>query len=130
MDGTAETFRDVIKFIYTDEQFEKYAKVETSEEIKHLLNLAYFGHKYEIHSLTNYTNFVINHNLLIERSNVISIMQDIEEYKLNLESEYHLIKSMCYNFMDTNMEALFYKNGSDLLFCYPEVIIIIIISKF
>lgn len=112
VDGNADTFRDVIRFIYTEEQFKKYGKLETSGLLINLLDLSYFGHKYEITSLTSYTSFVINNNLVIDKNNVIPILQDIEHYKLNLESEYFIIRSKCFSFLDSNLDVIFNKTGS------------------
>ena len=107
VDGSVETFRDFIHFVYKEEPFDKYKKVDTAGKLTSLLDLAYFGHKYQVAVLSSYIMFVINNNLIIDGSNVVSILQDIEQYKLNLESEFHVIKTLCFNFMDNNMDIVF-----------------------
>ena len=115
IDGTAEAFKDVIDFIYCEKSFHnplnKYAKVDTTNTFKHLLGFCYFGHKYEIPSLVNFASYVINNNLLININNVIGFLVEIESCKLNLESEYHVIRNKCFCFIDKNFEALFFPKG-------------------
>ena len=120
MDGTASAFGDLVQFVYKEEHFEKFTKVETCEDVKLVLDLAHLAHKYEIHSLVNYTNRLINQSIIIQRNNVISILQDIESYKLNLEREYYGIRTICYLFMENNnnLLAIFFKNDS---LEHPEV---------
>ena len=95
------------KFRYFAALAQQHNLRSTSVVQQRLLDLAYFGHKYQISSLSSYTSFVINNNLHIDNGNVISFLQDIEHYKLDLESEFYLIKTMCFSFLDNNMEVLF-----------------------
>ena len=111
VDGTAETVEDAVHFIYNEKHFEKHIKVNSSESLKDLLDLAYFGHKYEITSLTNYTHFVVCNNIVIDIGNVIDVLQDIQAYKQTLESEYFILQTMCYNFLDSNLQSIYFKNG-------------------
>ena len=51
-----------------------------------LLELSHLGHKYQILPLTNYTRCVINNNIVLSLENVISVLQDVDEYRRNAES--------------------------------------------
>eukprot|EP00092_Neocalanus_flemingeri_P008556 GFUD01009218.1.p1 GENE.GFUD01009218.1~~GFUD01009218.1.p1 ORF type:complete len:485 (+),score=120.45 GFUD01009218.1:33-1487(+) len=107
VDGTAEAFKDLIDFIYCEKSFKKYEQVNTNT-FKTMLDFCHFGHKYEIPSLVNFTSNVINSKLTINKENAVAILQDLEPYKLNLESEYHVISNKCFCFLDDKFEDIFF----------------------
>ena len=107
-DGKYETLQDMIQFIYCEKELTKYQTLDSSDKILSLLELSYFGHKYQISSLTNYTSYVINNNIVLNLKNVIAVLQDVEKYKLNVESECCIIENFCFNFLDVNMRNIFF----------------------
>ena len=113
-DGKYETFLDMINFIYCEKELSKYASVDSSEKILDLLELSYFGHKYQILALTNYTSHVINNNIALNTENVIPILQDVNLNRLSAESECFIIENFCFNFIDNNMDKIFFKDGPTL----------------
>ena len=52
IDGSSEIFSDLINFVYREEHFEKFSSVESTDVLKDILQLFYFGGKYQNVSFT------------------------------------------------------------------------------
>ena len=111
-DGTFEIFKDFLTLIYTEEHLEKFSKVDSAESVKDLFDLFYLGEKYQTRTLTNYLYTVLARNITLNKENVVSILETIEEYKVSVERPYFILREHCFIFLDANM-GIFFQKGME-----------------
>ena len=110
VDAFYETFKDFVHFIYNEEPFEKFSKIESSETLKNVIELYYLGEKYQIDALKSYLHFVICNNISINSTNVIQFLQDIEEHS-QFQNLVAIIREICFDFLDSNVKIFINNYG-------------------
>ena len=105
VDAFYGTFKDFIHFIYNEEPFEKFKKIENCEKLRNVLELYYLGEKYQIDVLNGYLHFVICNNISINSTNVFQFLQDIEDSSPQFQKLYAIVKELCFDFLDSNIKV-------------------------
>ena len=106
VDAVHDTFKDFLYFIYNEEPFEKFSTIETSEELKSVLELYYLAEKYQVKGLKAYLHLVICNNISINSTNVIQFLQEIEDHS-QFQNLVAIIRELCFGFLDNNIHKIF-----------------------
>ena len=109
VDAFHDTFEDFLHFIYNEEPFEKFSTIESSEVLRNILELYYLGEKYQVEELKSYLHSVICNNISINSTNVIQILQDIEDHS-QFQNLVAIITELCFNYLDSNVKIFMNNN--------------------
>jgi len=114
-DGTPEGFKAMLDFIYNEQEYTikdllgEKEKIDSVEDLKTVMDLAYFGHKYQVNAILSFCRNLLK-NISYTVDNVVQIYSGIHNYKTTFDTEYGIVAHFMFNFIDDNFAQIF-KDG-------------------
>jgi len=112
-DGTPRGFMYMLDFVYNEDRYSIKDLLDGREEIsecddlKKLMELAYFGDKYQINSLLSFCRNILIYKIKLTNENVVNLYSVNDEFKTVLNTEYRIVDSSIKVFIDANFAAIF-----------------------
>ena len=119
-DSNYEAFKDLIDFIYKQEEITAFSSIETAEVLEELFGLIYLAEKYQVEQLKSYLKSVLNHCIVFNDLNVFQYLNEIQKYRC-FYGEYAILQERCFQYLDTKC-SLFFSQENQASTPTPKVI--------